>query len=169
MPALLDNLMVFGRLLRGLGLDVTVVEAAAQPMERVLPASIGSFVADLHRANGVDVRLGVGVTGLERRGDGEGERVSGVRLHDGSMIEADVVVVGLPHAEWGQVVVAAYPVPSRPDQVKLAQLVAQLAPAKRPKHFLPLESWPLTSAGKVNRAEVVRLAGAVLLSGGKAR
>ena len=81
---------------------------------------------------------------------------------------AEVVVVGVPDAEWGQVVVAAYPASSRPDLTKLAELIAQLAPAKRPKHFLPLESWPLTSAGKVNRAEVVRLAGAVLLSGRKA-
>lgn len=98
---------------RGLGIDVTMIEATAQPMERVLPGAIGSFVADLHRANGVDVRLGVGVAGLERvadgavdgdsDADGNGERVTGVRLQDGTVIDADVVVVGIgvaPNVEW---------------------------------------------------------------------
>jgi O-succinylbenzoic acid--CoA ligase len=75
---------------------------------------------------------------------------------------SDVVVLGLPDAEWGQIVVAAYPSSNRPDPVKIQQLVAQLAPAKRPKHFVPLQPWPRTGAGKVNRAEVARLAGASL-------
>ena len=78
---------------------------------------------------------------------------------------AEVVVVGLPHAEWGQMVVAAYPAAIPADLAALQQLAAQLAPAKRPKHFLALESWPLTSAGKVNRAEVARLAGVAIRSG----
>ncbi len=69
----------------------------------------------------------------------------------------DVVVMGVPDAEWGEIVVAAYPASVRPDVAKLQQAVERLATHKRPKHFLALESWPLTAAGKVNRAEVVRI------------
>jgi len=65
----------------------------------LLPESVGSFVADLHRAHGVDVRLGVGVDGLV----GADGRVSGVRLGDGTTIAAQVVVVGIgvaPSTGW---------------------------------------------------------------------
>lgn len=72
----------------------------------------------------------------------------------------DVVVLGLPDADWGQLVVAAYPASSCADPGDLARLMAHLAPAKRPKRFVPLKSWPLTGAGKVNRAEVARLVSA---------
>lgn len=69
----------------------------------------------------------------------------------------DVVVVGLPDAEWGQEVVAAYSAKLRPDLGKLQQLISShLAPHKRPKRLVALAGWPLTSAGKVNRAEVAR-------------
>ena len=95
------------------------------------------------------------ITGGEKVNPAE---VEAVLRNQGGL--AEVVVVGVPDAEWGQIVVAAYPASSRPNQAKLAELTAQLAPAKRPKHFLPLESWPLTSAGKVNRAEVARLVAA---------
>ena len=85
---------------RGRGLDVTMLEAAAAPMERVLPGEVGAFVADLHRDQGVDVRLGTGVDQLEAGDDG---RVRAVRLADGSVVEADVVVVGIgvvPQVGW---------------------------------------------------------------------
>lgn len=82
------------------GLDVTMIEAAPTPMLRAFPAEIGTFVADLHRDHGVDVRLGVGVDGL--RDDGGG-RVAGIRLADGTTVDADVVVVGIgvtPNTGW---------------------------------------------------------------------
>lgn len=70
----------------------------------------------------------------------------------------EVVVVGLPDPEWGQIVVAAYPAARPPDLTKLNQVINSHLPAhQRPKRLMPLESWPLTSAGKVNRAEVARL------------
>ena len=69
----------------------------------------------------------------------------------------DVVVIGVPDTEWGQVVVAAYPGVAWPDVAKLKEAASGLSTHKRPKHFLPLESWPVTSAGKVNRPEVARL------------
>ncbi|MFM7063324.1 MAG: NAD(P)/FAD-dependent oxidoreductase [Actinomycetes bacterium] len=85
---------------RGRGLEVTLVEAAPAPMVRVLPTEVGSFVADLHRDQGVDVRLGTGVDRLEAGDDG---RVRAVHLADGSVVEADVVVVGIgvvPSTGW---------------------------------------------------------------------
>jgi NADPH-dependent 2,4-dienoyl-CoA reductase/sulfur reductase-like enzyme len=53
---------------------------------------------DVHRDHGVDLRLGVGVAGL----DGS-DRVERVRLTDGTAVEADVVVVGIgvaPNSQW---------------------------------------------------------------------
>jgi 3-phenylpropionate/trans-cinnamate dioxygenase ferredoxin reductase subunit len=83
---------------RGRGLDVTVLEALPQPMVRGLGPEIGAVCAALHRDNGVDLRLGVGVEAVE--GDGRVERV---RLADGSRIDADVLVVGIgvrPATDW---------------------------------------------------------------------
>lgn len=83
---------------RGRGLEVTVLEALPQPMVRGLGAEIGAVCAALHRDHGVDLRLGVAVEALE--GDGRVERV---RLADGALIDADVVVVGIgvtPVTDW---------------------------------------------------------------------
>lgn len=80
------------------GLAVTLVEPLAAPLARVLGAEVGQVVADLHRDEGVDVRLGVGVAGL--RGT---DRVTGVDLTDGTSIDASVVVIGIgviPNTEW---------------------------------------------------------------------
>lgn len=85
---------------RGLGLDVTVIEMLATPLARVLGDAMGQVMADLHRDNGVDLRLGVGV---EEVMAGEGGRVASVELSDGTSIAADVVVVGIgvvPNTEW---------------------------------------------------------------------
>ena len=84
---------------RELGLEVTLIEAAPAPMVRVLPEAVGTFVADLHRVHGVDVRLGVGVDGLVA----DGGRVRGVSLADGSVVDASVVVIGIgvvPDVAW---------------------------------------------------------------------
>jgi 3-phenylpropionate/trans-cinnamate dioxygenase ferredoxin reductase subunit len=86
---------------RARGLQVTLVDAAEVPMERVLDAPAGRAVADLHRANGVDVRLGVGVAGFEV--DPDRGRARAVHLGDGTNIEADVVLVGvgvIPNTDW---------------------------------------------------------------------
>lgn len=80
------------------GHDVTVVEPLSQPLERVLGPTIGAAVADIHRAAGVDLRLGTGVDAV--RGD---EHVEGVRTTDGDVIDADLVVVGIgvvPNTAW---------------------------------------------------------------------
>ena len=83
---------------RTLGLDVTMIESLPQPLSRVLGDEMGAVCADLHRDHGVDLRTGVGVEGIE--GDGRVERVW---LSDGSVVDADVVVVGIgviPNTEW---------------------------------------------------------------------
>ncbi|MBI3886064.1 MAG: AMP-binding protein [Opitutae bacterium] len=74
---------------------------------------------------------------------------------------AEVVVLGVPDAEWGQLLVAAYPAAATPRLKKVADAMArQLAPHKRPKFFVPLAVWPANAQGKINRAEVARLVGA---------
>jgi 3-phenylpropionate/trans-cinnamate dioxygenase ferredoxin reductase component len=86
---------------RGLGLDVTVVEPLAQPMIRQVGPLVGAEVARLHREQGVDLRLGIGVTHLV--GDDAGTRVTGVALTDGSTVAADCVLVAIgsvPATGW---------------------------------------------------------------------
>jgi len=84
--------------LRKLGVDVVLVEPQPTPLASVLGEQIGELVARLHRANGVDVRSGIGVA--EVRGT---ERVETVVLSDGTELPADVVVLGVgsrPATEW---------------------------------------------------------------------
>ena len=83
---------------RSLGIEVSLIEALPVPLERGLGATMGAVVAELHRDHGVDVRLGVGVVLIEG-----GDRVERVRLTDGSVLEVDLVVVGIgvsPNTEW---------------------------------------------------------------------
>ncbi|MEI5674252.1 MULTISPECIES: NAD(P)/FAD-dependent oxidoreductase [unclassified Nocardioides] len=75
---------------RGLGLDVTLVEAAPSPLAGPLGVEVGAMVARLHDVHGVPLLTGVPVAGLTGRG-----RVSGVVLTDGRVLPADVVVVGV--------------------------------------------------------------------------
>jgi 3-phenylpropionate/trans-cinnamate dioxygenase ferredoxin reductase subunit len=88
---------------RGLGVEVTVVEALPVPLARVLGDQMGAVCAALHTDHGVDVRLGVGVSKLVTEPAAGGERVTGVALIDGSVLPADVVVVGIgviPTTDW---------------------------------------------------------------------
>ena len=81
------------------GCVVTVLEGAPAPLIRGLGAEMGTAVAAVHTRNGVDLRCGVGVAGIE----GGGARVTGVRLADGTLVESDVVVVGVgvaPATQW---------------------------------------------------------------------
>jgi O-succinylbenzoic acid--CoA ligase len=71
----------------------------------------------------------------------------------------DVAVVGLPDAEWGQVVVACHPARARaPRTERLASALSGLAPYKRPKCYRAISPWPRNAQGKVNRAELRILA-----------
>jgi NADPH-dependent 2,4-dienoyl-CoA reductase/sulfur reductase-like enzyme len=76
---------------------VTLIDIAATPMLPLGP-ELGRWCAELHRDNGVDMRLGTGVDALLGGG-----RVEAVQLADGARIDADVVVFGLgatPNTEW---------------------------------------------------------------------
>jgi 3-phenylpropionate/trans-cinnamate dioxygenase ferredoxin reductase subunit len=74
-----------------LGKQVTVLEALDRVLARVAGEPLSRFYEAEHRAQGVDVRLGVQVTEIA----GEAGRVAGVRLADGDVIEAGAVVVGI--------------------------------------------------------------------------
>lgn len=87
---------------RGMGLDVTVVEALPIPLAGPLGAEMGSVCAGLHADNGVRLIAGVGVDSLVGSLTDEGT-VRGVRLHDGRELAADVVLVAVgsaPNVEW---------------------------------------------------------------------
>lgn len=66
-----------GQFMRRFGAQVTIVEHARRLLSREDPA-VGELIAATLRAEGIDVRLGVKATAVERRGD---ERL--VRLDDG--------------------------------------------------------------------------------------
>ena len=77
---------------------------------------------------------------------------------------ADVAVVGVPDAEWGQAVVACYAAAGRePDLTRVVAAVASLAAFKRPKRYVAVAEWPRNAQGKLNR---VALADAAAGRGG---
>jgi NADPH-dependent 2,4-dienoyl-CoA reductase/sulfur reductase-like enzyme len=82
----------------GMGLDVTVIEAAPTPLAGPLGPEMGAVVAGLHSRHGVALLCGVPVAGLLGT-----ERVTGVLLSDGTEVPADVVVAGIgavPAVDW---------------------------------------------------------------------
>lgn len=76
--------------LRKLGKDVVLIEALPRVLARVGGRELSDFFEAEHRAHGVDLRTGVGVVALEGNG-----AVSAMRLADGSMVEANMVIVGI--------------------------------------------------------------------------
>jgi 3-phenylpropionate/trans-cinnamate dioxygenase ferredoxin reductase subunit len=74
---------------RQAGLQVTVLVNLELPLLRVLGREMAQVFADLHRSQGVSLRLGVRVEGIS------GGTAAGVRLGDGTRIEADAVVAGI--------------------------------------------------------------------------
>jgi 3-phenylpropionate/trans-cinnamate dioxygenase ferredoxin reductase subunit len=77
--------------LTGLGKQVVVLEAQERVLARVAGPELSAFYEAEHCAHGVDLRTGVSVTALE----GSAGRVTGVRLGDGSLVPADMVIVGI--------------------------------------------------------------------------
>ncbi|MGG2561204.1 NAD(P)/FAD-dependent oxidoreductase [Pseudomonas aeruginosa] len=74
-----------------LGKSVTVLEAQDRVLARVAGETLSRFYETEHRTQGVDVRLGVAVEHIV----GDGDSVTGVALQDGSVLPADMVVVGI--------------------------------------------------------------------------
>ena len=86
---------------RALELPTALVEAQAGPLLGPLGAELSQWAAQLHRANGVDLRCNAAVAELV--GSPATGRVEAIVLADGSRLAADVVVVGVgvrPNVEW---------------------------------------------------------------------
>lgn len=71
------------------GCEVVVADRMNTLLERALGTEVGRYYEDLHRSHGIDLRLGVGIAGLDGR-----DRVERVRFTDGTTAEVDVVVIG---------------------------------------------------------------------------
>ena len=70
---------------------VTVVESAEVPLLGALGREMGQVFADLHAEHGVDFRFGAQIEEITTA-DG---RATGLRLADGSTVEANAVLVGI--------------------------------------------------------------------------
>lgn len=83
---------------RSLGLEVTLIEGLPGLYANTLGGFIGDFVTGLHREQGTHLRIGVPVKRVLAT-----DRVNSVELADGTLIEADLVVVGVgvaPATDW---------------------------------------------------------------------
>lgn len=76
--------------LQARGLTVTLLETRPRLLERVFPHVMSDYVARVHRAHGIHLRLACGVRQLH----GE-TRVRAVELEDGTHIDCDLVVTGI--------------------------------------------------------------------------
>jgi NADPH-dependent 2,4-dienoyl-CoA reductase/sulfur reductase-like enzyme len=79
---------------RGLGAEVTVLEPAPVPLAHAVGETVGRVLSQVHRDHGVDLRTGVPVAEVVP---------AGVRLADGTVVEADEVLVAIgshPNTEW---------------------------------------------------------------------
>jgi 3-phenylpropionate/trans-cinnamate dioxygenase ferredoxin reductase subunit len=71
---------------RGAGAEVVVLEYAELPLLRVLGPEMAQVFAELHRENGVDLRLGARIASA---------RAGALVLEDGSEVEGDVFLAGV--------------------------------------------------------------------------
>lgn len=84
--------------LRANGVEVVLVEPQPAPLLAAIGQQLGDLVARLHRNEGVDVRVGVGVDAVEGQ-----DRVQSVTLSDGTRLDTDLVVLGIgsrPAIDW---------------------------------------------------------------------
>ncbi len=76
--------------MRKLGMEVTVLEALPRVLQRVTAPEVSAFYSRVHGEEGVNVVTEASVEALE--GDG---MVQQVRLGDGNILSADLVVIGV--------------------------------------------------------------------------
>lgn len=82
-----------------LGLDVTVVEALETPLAGAIGERMGKALTALHERHGTTVMTGVSVDEVV----GDGGHVTQVKLSDGTVLDADVLVAGIgaaPATDW---------------------------------------------------------------------
>ncbi len=80
------------------GVDVTIVEALPTPLVRATGTEMGHAIASLHARNGTTLLCGNGVASIEGT-----DRVERVVLTDGTVLPADLVIVGIgvsPNVGW---------------------------------------------------------------------
>jgi NADPH-dependent 2,4-dienoyl-CoA reductase/sulfur reductase-like enzyme len=128
------------------GCAVTVVELADRLMARCVPPEISQTFLDLHRKQGVDIRLGAGVARIEGT-----DRVARVLTSEGETLAADLVVVGIgitPDTGLAQaaglavddgIVVDEYCRTSAPDVFAAGDVTRHFSPVYG--RHLRLESW----------------------------
>ncbi|MBB3456094.1 3-phenylpropionate/trans-cinnamate dioxygenase ferredoxin reductase subunit [Rhizobium sp. BK313] len=75
---------------RKLGADATVIEGLSRVLKRGVPEAVAEVITLRHREEGVDVRCGETIIGVEDRTD-----CAIIRLASGEAISADVVLVGI--------------------------------------------------------------------------
>jgi 3-phenylpropionate/trans-cinnamate dioxygenase ferredoxin reductase subunit len=76
--------------LKKLGMNVTVLEALPRVLQRVTAPEVSEFYSRVHREEGVNIILEAAVESLEG-----GAHLEGVRLADGTLLKADLVVIGV--------------------------------------------------------------------------
>lgn len=72
------------------GANVTIIEAQPRILMRGVPEEIAAVLSERHRAEGVEILCGAGISAVT--GDDSSARIS---LSDGREIDADLVVVGI--------------------------------------------------------------------------
>ena len=77
--------------LRRSGCDVTLVEKQDRLLTRVAGEELGKFYEAVHRSHGVELRFATEVEEIE----GDGDRVTSVRLSSGDSVPCDMVIVGI--------------------------------------------------------------------------
>lgn len=85
-------------------LPVTVLEAAPRLLGRVLAPVLSDWYAQLHRSHGVDLVFNARIAALENDANGA---VCGVRMADGRVVPACLVVVGIGVTANDQLALAA--------------------------------------------------------------
>jgi 3-phenylpropionate/trans-cinnamate dioxygenase ferredoxin reductase subunit len=83
---------------RGLGAEVTIIEAASAPLAGVLGPELGRWFTRLHEARGVRVMTDRSIERIHANGT-----IRAVRLSTGEVVEADDLVVGVgvePDVGW---------------------------------------------------------------------
>lgn len=75
---------------RKAGTRVTLVEGLPRVLSRGVPAAIAERIAARHIAEGVDLRCGVSISGIEETSD-----AAVILLADGERISADLLIVGI--------------------------------------------------------------------------
>ncbi|WP_176593535.1 NAD(P)/FAD-dependent oxidoreductase [Sphingobium sp. EM0848] len=76
--------------LRAMSKHVTLLEVLPRVLARVAGPQLSAFFEQEHRAQGVDLRTGTGVTAFEGHG-----RLEGLRFTDESLVPAQLAIVGI--------------------------------------------------------------------------